>query len=206
MKKKKKEKGLVDLIDFVTEKTLFFIKKIGKMISNKNSHDTMYIFTKIIITLLVLAILKLPFICLEELGTILIYTIGATFRYILSSCWIVILDVSYLMLSFIVLLKVFKTVLKDKELNFIEDNRRKDTKVKNKIFLPIIKIIKICLSLLLIPVVLAVFSIFVVLGMNIALLVNGYTFVSLFLMCIGLLIMISSVILVILNIIKGGNN
>ena len=204
-RKEKKENVLISLIDFVTDKTIDFFKKLGRLATLKNSHDTVYIFTKIVITLIILAIINIPISLLDELGRAIIYSYGTTFRHILSTTWSLILMIAYLLFSLMVLLKVFDEMLKDKELNFVETNRKKDEHVKKSIFNPIIKLFKVCLAILIIPLVMFILAIFVIMGMNLYLTVYGYGFISLFLILIGLLIMILSVILVIVKIIKGGN-
>lgn len=202
----KKEKSVLNIIDYITDKTLGVLKKLGRLISNKKSHDTIEIFIKIIITLILLAFMKIPFMFLEQFGTITIYTIGSTFRMILSTTWVIFLKLAYLLFDFVVLLKVFKSILSNKELNFIEDNRRKDASVKKKIFNPLIKLMKVCLYLALIPLVFAYLTVIVIIGMNIAMLVKGYTLISLFLVLIGIAVMIISGISAILSIVNGGKN
>lgn len=203
-KKKNKEISLVNIIDFGTEKLLFLIKKLNKLITSKVSHDTIYIFSKIIITLIVLWLIKIPFDAFEEFGVALIYTLGTSFRHILSACLRGCFFIGYLVLCFIVLLKVIGGMFADKELNFIEKDRRKDAKVKKKVFSPLINIIKVCLNILLIPFVIAVLAILIALGMAIALLVYSYPLYGLFPLLIGLLIMILSVILIVRFIVNGG--
>ena len=93
-----------------------------------------------------------------------------------------------------VLLKVFKSILTNKELNLYEENRRKDTRVKNKLFLPIISFLKACLIILKIPAIICMGCIFVLIGMNISLFVNGYALFSPFVMFIGLQVILYAVI------------
>ena len=42
----KKDVSLIDLIDYLTAGAVEVLKKIGKLVNNKNSHDIVYIFTK----------------------------------------------------------------------------------------------------------------------------------------------------------------
>lgn len=203
-KKKNKEISLVNIIDFGTEKFLMLVKKLSKLISSKISHDTIYIFSKIIITLIVLWLIKIPFDAFEEFGVALIYTLGTTFRHILSACLRGCFFLGYLVLCFIVLLKVIGDMFADKELNFIEKDRKKDARVKKKVFSPIINIIKVCLNILLIPFVIASVVILVALGMSLAILVYSKPLYGLFPLLIGLLIMILSVILIVRFIINDG--
>ncbi len=203
--KKKNEFSLLNLIDFITEKFLDFAKNIGKMITSKKSHDTVYIFSKLIVTLVVLAIIKIPFDFFRELGVMLIYSIGNTFRSFLSTCLKLTIDISYLVLCLVVLLRVFDSIWKNKEINFIEDNRRKDAKVKNKVFEPLVKFVKVVLGLTIIPLIImfiCVMSIFII---NLSFATKGYALISLFFISGGFLIMITSVIMLVIEIIKGGN-
>ena len=196
-KEKNKEISLVNIIDFGTDKFLLLVKKLNKLISSKLSHDTIYIFSKIIITLIVLWLIKIPFDAFEEFGVALIYTLGTTFRHILSACLRGCFFLGYLVLCFIILLKVIGGMFADKELNFIEKDRRKDARVKKKVFSPLISLIKICLNILLIPFVISAVVILVALGMSLAILVYSKPLYGLFPLLIGLLIMILSVILIV---------
>lgn len=200
-----KVKNLIYLIELATEKTVMYLKKIGKLVNNKNTHDTVYIFTQIIITMLIIAILRVPFQIISELGTFIIYTVGNTFRGVLSFSWELILELSYLMFSLFLLLKIFRNIMKNKELNFIENDRRKDTRVKKKVFNPIMNVVVVCLELLTVPFIFAILGILTLLGMDFALMVNGYIMIGLTFMLIGMLIMLSSVVLAINFVTRGGN-
>ncbi len=201
----KKDVSLIDLIDYLTAGAVEVLKKIGKLVNNKNSHDIVYIFTKILITFCVIALLDIPFTLIKEFGVVLIYTIGNTFRQLLSTCWSFIVYLSYFLLSVILFLKVFDSILKDKELNLIEQNRRKDVHAKKKVFLPIISFLKVCLIILTIPLFLLLILILIIMGMNICLIVNGYGMFSTLFMIVGVFIMILSALLMIINIKNGGN-
>lgn len=200
-----KVKNLINLIELATDKTVIYLKKIGKLVNNKNTHDTVYIFTQIIITMLIIAILKIPFQIFNELGTFIIYAVGNTFRGVLSFSWELILELSYLMFSLFLLLKIFRNILKNKELNFIENDRRKDTRVKKKVFNPIMNIVIVCLELLTVPFIFAILGILTLLGMDFALMVNGYIMIGLSFVLIGMLTMLSSVVLAINFVTRGGN-
>ena len=201
----KKEMSLVDLVDYLTVGAVEVLKKIGKLVNNKNSHDVVFIFTKVIVTLLVIAFLNIPFTIIKDLGIVLIYEVGSTFRYLLSIGWTIIIYLSYFILGVILFLKVFNSILKDKELNLIEQNRRKDVHMKKKVFLPIIGFLKAGVVVLTIPLVIALILILIVIGMSICLLVNGFGLFSLLIMLIGLFVMILSAVLMLLNIRKGDN-
>lgn len=200
-----KEFSLINLIDYFTEGAVKILKKVGKLVNNKNSHDTVFIFTKIIIALLLIAFLNIPFTIIKDLGIVLIYSVGNTFRYLLSISWSMIIYLSYFLLGIVVLLKVFKTILKDKELNLIEQNRRKDTHVKKKVFVPIIELLKAGIVILSIPLFVAVAIVLMAIGMSLCLILKGYGLFCLLFMLAGLLIMISSAILLLFNIRKEGN-
>ena len=200
-----KEFSLINLIDYFTEGAVKILKKVGKLVNNKNSHDTGFIFTKIIIALLLIAFLNIPFTIIKDLGIVLIYSVGNTFRYLLSISWSMIIYLSYFLLGIVVLLKVFKTILKDKELNLIEQNRRKDTHVKKKVFVPIIELLKAGIVILSIPLFVAVAIVLMAIGMSLCLILKGYGLFCLLFMLAGLLIMISSAILLLFNIRKEGN-
>ena len=204
-KKKNKELSLVNVIDFGTDKLLVLIKKLNKLITSKISHDTIYIFSKVIVTFVLLWLLRIPFVILEQIGVAGIYTVGSTFRHILSASLQGCCSLAYLLLCFIILLKVISAMFADKELNFIEKNRRKDAKVKAAVFNPLIKIIKVCLYILLVPLFVIVILVLIGLGMALALLVYSHPLYGLFPALIGFLIMICSVILIVNRIINGVN-
>ena len=206
MKKSKDEKKLtaIDYIDKATEFVLGIIKKCAKLSNSKKTHDTVFIFSKIIITVIIISIMYIPFDIFNDLGRILIYTFGSTFRTFFSMSWSSIIYISYWVISLIILLQVLNSILKNKELNFIEDNRRKDTALKKKIFTPIINLLNIFLYLSVIPFIVLCAFILVLLGALVALLVNGYLLFSGFIILIGILIMAVSFILAIIKLTTGG--
>lgn len=198
-----KVKNLINLIELATDKAVMYLKKIGKLVNNKKTHDTVYIFTQIIITMLVISILRVPFQIISELGTFIIYAVGSTFRGVFSFSWEIILELSYLLFSLFLLLKIFRNILKNKELNFIEDNRRKDTRIKKKVFNPIMNIVIVCLELLTVPFIFAILGILTLLGMDFALIVNGYIMIGLTFILIGSFLMLSSVVFAINYVTRG---
>ena len=199
----KKEKSFLDIIDFCTDKVFEGLNWISKMIRGKNTKDTIYIFTKIIVTFLVLFVLNFAFGILKYLGVNLVYLIGSTFRSILSDCLVIILNMTYIILCFVVLLKSFSSIFNNKELNLIEKDRKQDTKVKKKVFTPIISTLRVCLYICLVPIISLMGIIFVLIGMNFSLLFHGYTLISPFFMYAGILVMLYTALRVLLDIIDG---
>lgn len=199
----KKEKSFLDIVDFCTDKVFMALNWLSKMIRGKNTKDTVYIFTKVVVTFLVLFALNFLFGILKYCGVNLVYLIGSTFRSILSDCLVFVLNMTYIILCFIVLLKTFSSILDNKELNLIEQDRKKDTKIKKKIFLPIISVLNMCLYICVIPIVFLMGIILIMVGMNISLLVHGYTLISPFFMYAGLLVMLYTALCVIFDIING---
>lgn len=202
----KKDDKIINLIDIMTEKLLTFFKKIGKLTSNKNSHDTIKIFTKIIVALILLMVMRIPFLCLQEIGRLFVYTIGTTFRSILTGTWNYFMKISYLIFAFVILLKVINQMFYDKELNFIEQDRKKDSKVKKKIFNPIITIIKIGMIILTIILCVVALILLIMLITSIFLLMKNAGLLSIIFIILGLLIMIMSGIMLIIKIIGGSYN
>ncbi|MDD6879605.1 MAG: hypothetical protein PUD59_05220 [bacterium] len=198
------EKNIMNCIDLFTDKLTNILKKIGKNISNRKTHDTVYIFNKIIVTLAFLFIAKIAFDLIGIIGHNAIYLTGKTFRGILDIILNITINLSYFIFCFLVLLKVFESIFKNKELNLIENDRRKDTKLKKKMFSPIIDIIKSILEILTIPFILVIVICSIALGMNFALLVHGYLIFGPILIFIGLGIMCLSVVLLIKHIVRGG--
>ena len=188
------DKFVLGAIDFLTEKCVKFFKWIGKTSTGKNTKDTVFIVTKVSITIILLALLEIPFAVLNSMGVALIYLVGSTFRSILSTSLDLVLKISYIIICLMVLLKVFKSILSNKELNIFEENRRKDTRVKNKLFLPIISFLRTCLIILKIPVIICMGCIFVLIGMNLSLFVNGYVLFSPFIIFIGLQVILYAVV------------
>lgn len=200
----KKEMSLINIVDYLTVGAVEILKKIGKLVNNKNSHDVVFIFTKIIVTFLLIAFLNIPFMIIKDLGIVLIYEVGNTFRYLLSISWSLIIYLSYFLSGLVLFLKVFDSILKDKELNLIEQNRRKDAHVKKKVFLPIIDLVKAGIVILTLPLILVLAVILISVGMAVALLINTNGLFSLLFMLVGLFIMVLSATLMLFRIIKGG--
>lgn len=192
--------SLINVIDYLSEKVTTFLKKAGRLAASKNKKDSILIATKIVVTIIVLAILSIPFSLIKEIGVILIYKVGASLRAFLSVAWTFMLDLSYLLFCLIVISKVLSSILENKELNLIEENRRKDTRLKKNIFLPIIKFVKICSIIAAIPLVLIIFAIMIMIGMNIALVTHGYYLFSTFLILIGFATILGTAVLLILDV------
>ena len=202
---KENKEFLIFLIDYVTSFLTNGVKKLGRLASSKKTHDTVNIFTKIIVTLLVIYLLSIPMDFIKQLGVILIYSVGSTFRGVLSFSWSCIVQIGYSVLSLVLLLQVLDKMFKDKELNFIEDNRKKDSSVKKKIFQPIIKIVKVLLMLFAIPFAIICALSLIGLGAIIGLYTKGYYFIGGLFIILGIFIMSSSTIALIKKIVNGGS-
>lgn len=198
--KENNKMSLINLIDYLSEKVTNFLKKAGRLAANKNKKDSVLIATKIVVTIIVLAVLSIPFSLVKEIGVMLVYKVGASLRAFLSFAWAFMLDLSYLIFCLTVISKVLSSILEDKELNLIEENRRKDTRLKKNIFLPIIKVVRICSIIAAVPLVLIIFAIMIMIGMNIALVTHGYYLFSTFLILIGFSIILGTAVLLILDV------
>jgi len=200
----KEEKSLLDIIDFVTTKAFNGIKWLGNMVRGKNTKDTIYIFLKIIVTLVILWVAGFLFEGLKHVSVSMIYFFGSTFRSILSLCLSFILELAYFILCFVILLKVFSSILENKELNLIETNRKKDTKLKKNIFLPLIYIIRFGLYICIIPIICAMAIVLIFAGMSVYLALNGNLLISPFFMCAGMLVMFYAAFSIIFDLLNGG--
>lgn len=199
----KEVKNIMSCIDFLAEKLIEIIKKLGKYISNKNTHDTIYIFAKILVSILFVYISSIIFDFVDIIGRNIVFLVGVSFRNFLSSLLHITVRITYYIFCFIVLLTVFRSILKDKELNFIEDNRRKDTILKKKVLNPIIELIKAILNILTIPASLVIIFCMIALGMNLSFLTHGYMLIGTIFVFLGLGIMCLSAILAIKHVIRG---
>lgn len=188
MDNKKNTFILTDLIDFLTDKALTILKKVGKLITNEKSHDAMEMCIKVIIMILIILILKIPVDLIGRLGVVIIYKIGTIFRYYLSVGWIALTIYSYYILSLVLIYKVFKDIFENKELNIIEMDRKKDKKIKKDFFIPILRVIRAIIIAMLFPIFIIIVLLFSGLGASIALLVNKTYLISLFIVIIGLII------------------
>ena len=97
--KENNKMSLINLIDYLSEKVTNFLKKAGRLAANKNKKDSVLIATKIVVTIIVLAVLSIPFSLVKEIGVMLIYKVGASLRAFLSFAWAFMLDLSYLILE-----------------------------------------------------------------------------------------------------------
>ena len=82
--KENNKMSLINLIDYLSEKVTNFLKKAGRLAANKNKKDSVLIATKIVVTIIVLAVLSIPFSLVKEIGVMLIYKVGASLRAFLS--------------------------------------------------------------------------------------------------------------------------
>lgn len=198
-----KDFSLVNIVNYVTEFLVSILKKIGKMVNNKNSHDIVFIFTKVLVTILLIALLDLPFSVFKELGCIIIYKVGSVFRQFLCSIWTFIVYFSYFITGLVLLLKVFDEIFKNKELNIIEENRRKDAVAKKKVFLPIISAIRTIIFIITIPIMLCLLIILLLIVNNLMFIINGYGLISVLISLIGIFVMLLTTLILIINIAKG---
>ena len=64
--KENNKMSLINLIDYLSEKVTNFLKKAGRLAANKNKKDSVLIATKIVVTIIVLAVLSIPFSLVKE--------------------------------------------------------------------------------------------------------------------------------------------
>ncbi|MBQ7136368.1 MAG: hypothetical protein IJO43_00125 [Bacilli bacterium] len=184
MKKKDNQNkyNLSSILDFLTNKIVIVIKKINKVLTDKKKSTTIRAIIRIVLCVLILGVLEVPFFLLGKIGEIAVYLISPPFKEEISVTLISIIDYSYLLFSLITFFKVLLDMSQNKEYKLeIKDNN---------LYEIICTVLKVLISLSLIPLILMIVLLFLILGMLICLMTHNMMIIGPIIIVIGLIIVI----------------
>lgn len=193
------------LLDVVSDAFITAIKKVNKFLTDKKKNVIVKIIVRIICCLIMLAILEVPFFIVGRLGVGIIYLLSTTMREVLSAIWISAIDYTYCIFSLIVLFKVIYDMSKSKKYKM---EIKESTKIGDNLYYVAETILRIMITVSLIPLILMDFMLFAVFGMLICFVTHGIYVFGPFLIVIGLIVMVTSSLSYISDIVlfdKGGD-
>lgn len=183
----KKKYSFSYLLDIITDSFVVAIKKVNKFLADKKKNVIVRIIIRIVCCLLILAILKAPFFALGKVGEGIIYLLGTTFREVFASIWISVVSYAYWLFSLIIFFKVIYDMSNRKDYKI---EIKQSIQIGNNLYYAIKVILKIMITISLIPLMLVAIMLFALLGMLICFITHGMYIFGPFLIIIGLIVMV----------------
>lgn len=187
------------LIDDITNYIISILKKFKEFITNKKASGILKLTIKLLVLFIIIWLLNIPFYLINKLGIVIIDSFSSTFNEIIGRFWTILVSYTYIITSILIIYDTFISILKDEEIEIILNDKKKNKKTKDKLFLPIIKGIKIIVLIFLVPLVLMLIILFMSLGALIGLTIQGISIYSLYLILIGLIIITISITSLLFN-------
>lgn len=200
-----KKCSFYSVLDIVTDAFVNVIKKVNKFLTDKKKSVGVRLIIRMICCLVMLAILKIPFLIVGELGEIIINFLGLTFNELVSDIWSETIDYAWLISSLVIIFKVICDVSKRKDYKI---EVKESTKIGDDLYSAVGLLFKIIIAISLIPLMLVALLLFALFGMLICLITHGIYIIGPIIMVIGLLIMAVTSLSYVSDIVffgKGGN-
>lgn len=187
--KQNKKFSFVTLLDFITNAFVEFIKLVNQYLKDKSKNVAVRIIIRILCCLLLLAILKIPFMVVGLLGEGIIYLLGTTFFATWSLTWTGIVGYAYYLTCLVIFVKMVYDMSQRKDYKITVKSSKK---VGENIYYAVGVILKLIVVVSIIPLALVLLLLFAFLGMLLCLLTHGLVLVGPFVMVIGIIVMITS--------------
>lgn len=187
--KQNKKFSFVTLLDFITNAFVEFIKLVNQYLKDKSKNVAVRIIIRILCCLLLLAILKIPFMVVGLLGEGIIYLLGTTFFATWSLTWTGIVGYAYYLTCLVIFVKMAYDMSQRKDYKITVKSSKK---VGENIYYATGVILKLIVVVSIIPLALVLLLLFAFLGMLLCLLTHGLVLVGPFVMVIGIIVMITS--------------
>lgn len=205
--------------NIIVDEMVKFFKKLLEIISNKNGEDLLRIICKIILLLVLIWILRIPFWMIKTLGASILNILPGYLDNILSTLWIFLVEISYTIISILMLYNLVKKMIFEEEKNFISDAKVEPTKSNKKIktelprekqppkdyatlFLnPFMTVIKVLIVLISLPLLFSLIGLTIFLGIMLALCLKGVFLVSVYFIIIGFILINYSLLKIIYRIV-----
>lgn len=189
--KKNKKYSLNYLLDFVTDLIVVGIKKINKFLSNKKTNVIVKSIVRVLLCMIILSLLEIPFFVIDKIGTVIISMFTLTFREMFTNIWQYVVHYTWLLVTLIILFKVILDMSKRKEYKI--EIKEKD-KFSDGLYSSIINLIKVLISITLIPLILVTLLLFAILGMLVCFITNGIIIIGPILVVAGLIIIAGTIL------------
>lgn len=187
--KQNKKFSFVTLLDFITNAFVEFIKLVNQYLKDKSKNVVVRIIIRVLCCLLLLAILKIPFMVVGLLGEGIIYLLGTTFFVTWSLTWTGIVGYVYYLTCLVIFVKMVYDMSQRKDYKITVKSSKK---VGENIYYATGVILKLIVVVSIIPLALVLLLLFAFLGMLLCLLTHGLVLVGPFVMVIGIIVMITS--------------
>ena len=205
-----KKKGLKKnpfgyLLDLSSNAVVNLVKWLNKVLNDKKKSALTKTIIRIACCLILLALLEIPFLIVGKVGEGILYLCNFTFNNELLHGWNFLIKYAYLIFALILLLNTVVDMSKKKEYNFELNNSLQSGK---NLYYAVTLVLKIVITVVLIPLMLLAIVLFAVLGMTISLITHGIYVLGPILIIAGLLIMICFTLSYLYDVInpkKGGN-
>ncbi len=188
--KQKEEKikikyNIFNLVEIITHALSRIVNDLGKYVTKKENENKVFVVLKLLLIFFAIAILKVPFVAIKMFGVFLIYLVGTTFRELLSSTWIHVVNYTYVLISLNFLYVSVKKLIKTEEyLAFYQDDNKKIKMMKN-IGSKAVAVLRMILYFALLPLLGAAVLFAVALGMFIFMAMHNIYLISIFLIVIS---------------------
>ncbi len=205
--KKKNETTLEEKINNIVDNIIDWFKNLFS--GKKGADEILNIFLTIIVMLLLLWLLKIPFIILSSLGKSLIIFTFTPLDRVLIGMWEVVIQLAYLVFAIFIIVTIFKKIFNTKHMeDRHEDNEEKiikEEKGNNIDIYATIKIAgKILIAILMIPFILFNIGLFILLGVLIGLWIKGTLLVGAIFITVGIFLIMSSIMGIVLRLLSEG--
>jgi len=191
------------ILDVLSDNLFKYLEKLNDFSSKPKGQKIVKGIVKIALMVFLLSLTKIIFLGIASIGTGLIYIFGTTLRGMLSGIWENTVMYSFYVFALINLYRLLVDMKKDKKYAFdVKINKK-----KQNVYDLAATIVKILTVILCVPILGVVFASCAALGILLSLLQQGVALFSLFLMVISIIIILSSTLVVILELVlvKGGN-
>ena len=202
--KKNKKYSLSNFLDIITEGFVVLIKKINKYLTSKKTNGLSLFLIRLVCCLLVLAVLRVPFLVVGKLGEVIIDVLSSTLGDALSLVWVGTVDYAFSIFSLIVVFKVITEMSKRKEYKI---SFKESTKVGDNLYYFFKTILKLIIVISLIPLILVTLMLFAILGMTICIVTHGMFVIGPVLIVVGLVVITVSTLSYVSDVVffdKGG--
>lgn len=188
------EKKVIDkncfnnILDTFSNFVVELIKKLKKFLNSRKKSGLVNAIVRIICCLILIYILKIPFLLIGKTVEGIIYLRKLPFNELIISGWTFTYELAYVIFELIILMEVICNMSTKKEFTFeVKGSLEKGKEIYTTIY----KVLRVLLILSLIPVLLLCAILLAILGMLVGFITHGIYILGPILIVVGLLIMIS---------------
>ena len=190
-------KELKNILDKGTNAIFKWLNKVSEAVTSGKYSIIIKTVIRVLLLILIYWLVGVLFNAIKYLGVVLIYLIGISGRMLVSTFWSIIVELTYALFVIVTLYKLildYKNNSKDK---LIFKNKKKDDIVKDKFFSGTAIFIKVLSVVILIPLFIIDIGALYAFGLLFGFLNEGIRLVSLFTGTFGVILFVTSLILLI---------